>query len=132
MREHSRTAKTLLAQLGMTSSAELFALAEPADETGGAVAAAYLANAAAMAITRIDDAERLADQHLARLGEHVEEQKKRVADGWRRDASWMAQATQRYAEQLAALEKAVDAFDAAAYPLRALRGHGLDPITTAP
>lgn len=122
MRDHSATAKALLAEIGLTDGGELFTLSQGPAEEPATEAAQRLAQHAWMAINRIDDAERHADQYLRTMTEHVTQQQANAAAGYQRDATWMQQAATRYAEQVATIQAACDKFRAAALPLAIILG----------
>lgn len=120
---HSATAAALLAEIGLTDSAELWELTHAPDgATGPQRAAARLALDAAQAITKIDDTDRLAGQKLARLGQlHAAETTHR-GNNLTGNAAWLAQAAAEYGEQLARAQAAIEAYRAAAYPLALILG----------
>lgn len=126
MRTHSHTATQLLAELGLTDGSQLWELTRlPENPTGADHAAAELAMAAAMAIGNIDDADRLAGQKLAHLGElHATETTNR-AGNFAGDARWLAQAAAAYAAQLDNLQTAIAAYRAAAHPLARILGRSI-------
>jgi hypothetical protein len=122
MREHSTTAKTLLAMISLTSGEELFELTH-GEATGDEQRAAQrLAHAAWTAISAIDDAERMADAELTRMERAIAEQRRNAAANLNRDAGWITQAARVYAERVATIAAEIEKFHAAAFPLALILG----------
>lgn len=124
MRDHGPTATALLTELGMTGAA-LYAAASAdiTDAAPAAVAAAMLAGDAYAAIHRLDSAERHVADHFTRLVGTVEtDAANRANGGTGGDPSWILQGARNYADAVAAIAVAADAFRAAARPLAVLTG----------
>lgn len=124
MRELSDTAKTLLANIGMTETGQLWKIASAAGDgaTGEQRAAAMLAADALAALHRVDDAERRATASLVALRTRLAEQFDHSAVGYRRNPVWVRQAADDYTRECAAITDGCEQFGAAARPMALLLG----------
>lgn len=129
--DSSATTKALLAQAGLDSLEQLWALGGGHGQ-GGVQATALLASTAALALIRVDDAERRADICLRQLAERTATQSAAAADGNARTADWVLQAANQYADEVATIRRQGDLFTAAAHPLAALLGVGPFAADTTP
>lgn len=117
------TATALLAEIGLTDTAELWAMTTAAAGAAGTDrATAHLALAAAMALEAVDTGERHAAQKLAHLGQMHTTETANLAAGYAGNAQWLVQAAAQYADALARVQAGIEQFRAAAQPLAALAG----------